>query len=81
LPATDIQEPGIHLPWWASAPFVNAVSAGLIIGTIGLIAWRNWPSTTTPNSSNLLRVPAPPPGGKGTTPPAPTLPAIPQLNR
>jgi hypothetical protein len=86
LPATDIQEPGIRLPWWASAPVVNAVSAGLILGTIALIAWRNWPTTTapkigpSPNSSNLLKVPTPPPGGKGMIPPAPTLPAIPQLN-
>lgn len=85
LPVTETQEPGIHLPWWASGPIVNAISAGLIIGTVAFIAWRNWPTATspkispTPNSSNLLRVPAPPPG-KGTPPPAPSLPAIPQLN-
>lgn len=85
LPVTAIEEPGIHLPWWASGSVVNAISAGLIIGTIAFIAWRNWPTTTapkvssTPNSSNLLKVPNPPPG-KGTPPPAPMLPAIPQLN-
>lgn len=85
LPATEVEESGIHLPWWASGPVVNVISAGLIIGTIAFIAWRNWPTATTPkvgpapNSSSLLRVPTPPPG-KGTPPPAPTLPAIPQLN-
>lgn len=85
LPATKIEEPGIQMPWWSSGPAINAVSAGLIIGTIAFIAWRNWPTVTapkinpTPSSSNLLRVPAPPPG-KGTPPPAPVLPAIPQLN-